>query len=226
LFPEDANAAVHLQVKFIQSFISNFGIEYFESNNVDINSLSIAEANNFLDTVLGAGVLQIAVKIEDTGYDQENGGSLAELTTSFVQLGVYLAKPDAEEKNKYEVVAPLAAQNNDSHYGAIKFTSTTSHDSFRQYVKNNENYNTLYFPLFMTAQQAKNNDYCNDLLMPENLLKHEKIMKFISVDNVKNFVDHIDSLYTINSLYYSINIMMVVLYGIKAIVDAFTLAAS
>jgi hypothetical protein len=225
LFQDDANFAVHLQVKFISQFVAKFGTEYFASNNVDVDSLTVVEVNNFLNTVLGADVLQIAIKIEDIGVDEGKD----ELVGSYVKLGVYLAKPDQADESKYEPVAKLAAQNNDSHYGSVKLDSKTSAISFRDYVQQSGAsgaYNTLYFPLFVTAQQAKNNDYCKKLLTPDNLLKHEKIMKFISVDNIENFVENVDELVTLNQVYYALNISMVVLYGLKAALDAFTLAAS
>jgi hypothetical protein len=80
--------------------------------------------------------------------------------------------------------------------------------------------------LFTSADQAKNYDYCNKLLAQENLIIHEKIMKFVSVDSVEKFVGHLDNLLTTNTVYFALNISMVVLYGLKAIFDAFTLACS
>jgi hypothetical protein len=142
---------------------------------------------------------------------------------------VYLAKPDQTNENTYAIKAKLAAQNNDSHYGYSKLDSGTSAGSFKDYVEAtaaNGTYNTFYFPLFATAQQAKNYEYCSKLLTPENLEKHEKIMKFISVDNIENFVDHVNELVILNQVYFALNISMVILYGLKAILDAFTLAAS
>ncbi|MDR2846729.1 MAG: hypothetical protein LBV22_00085 [Mycoplasmataceae bacterium] len=80
--------------------------------------------------------------------------------------------------------------------------------------------------MFTSADQAKNYDYCNKLLAQENLIIHEKIMKFVSVDSVEKFVGHLDNLLTTNTVYFALNISMVVLYGLKAIFDAFTLACS
>jgi hypothetical protein len=218
----DIDAAIRLQVKFEAQTTSKFGIEYNATNDVDLSSLTISEANIFLNSVLGNDALQFGVKIEAAGNDSpvQNPGSQA-----YVTLGVYIASTKTVNGVKeYTEIAPIASHNNETTNVDANSNISSIVQYVQAHVRSHESYNQLFFPLFLSETQVADSKFCNDLLGANNLSKHAKIMNFIDVDNIQNFTDKIDELITLNTTYYIISISMVVLYGLKAIFDAITIA--
>jgi hypothetical protein len=223
---DDADAAIRLQVEFVNSPLTKFGAEYSATHNVDLSSLKISEANSFLNDVLGEGVMQFGVKVEAAANNSlaQYPGSQVDLT-----LGVYIVSTKiVGDTITYTEIAPIGAHNNGLGDATTTVNESSNIGSVEDYVRveaeASRSYNQLFFPLFLSEQQVIDSKFCNDLLIKDNLAKHEKIMSFIEVNNIQNFTDKVDELISINIAYYAVSISMVVLYGIKAIFDAIMIA--